>query len=162
MLVNCKSCLKKFVLPDSAISESGRLVQCGSCGNKWTQFPVKNIPIDEKKPIKSKPAIKATRPRKNLYSREYLKKKHGIDIHNTQIETKKKSSHDPNKESSFGFYSYVIFLFVFFATLISILNLTKEIIIVKFPALEVYINYLFEVIDIIKISLTEFINQFSV
>ena len=162
MLVNCKSCLKKFVLPDSAISESGRLVQCGSCGNKWTQFPVKNIPIDEKKPIKSKPAIKATRPRKNLYSREYLKKKHGIDIHNTKIETKKKTSHDPNKESSFGFYSYVIFLFVFFATLISILNLTKEIIIVKFPALEVYINYLFEVIDIIKISLTEFINQFSV
>ena len=79
-----------------------------------------------------------------------------------KLKQKKKTSHDPNKESSFGFYSYVIFLFVFFATLISILNLTKEIIIVKFPALEVYINYLFEVIDIIKISLTEFINQFSV
>ena len=161
MLVNCKSCLKKFVLPDSAISESGRLVQCGSCGNKWTQFPVKNIPIDKKKPIKSKPAIKATRPKKNLYSREYLKKKHGIDIHTIQTETKKISSHNSKKESSFGFYSYVIFLFVFFTTLISILNLTKELIIIKFPALEVYINYLFEVIDIIKISLTEFINQFS-
>ena len=89
MLVNCKSCLKKFVLPDSAISESGRLVQCGSCGNKWTQFPVKNIPIDEKKPIKSKPAIKATRPRKNLYSREYLKKNTALTFIILKLKQKK-------------------------------------------------------------------------
>ena len=53
MLINCNSCHKKFMVPDSAITESGRLVQCGTCGNKWTQFPVKeqkiNIPKKEKK-----------------------------------------------------------------------------------------------------------------
>ena len=41
MLVNCNSCQKKFVVPDSAITENGRLLQCGSCGNKWTQYPIK-------------------------------------------------------------------------------------------------------------------------
>ena len=41
MLVNCNSCQKKFQIPDSAISETGRLLQCGSCGNKWTQYPIK-------------------------------------------------------------------------------------------------------------------------
>ena len=28
-------------MPDSAITESGRLLQCGTCGNKWTQYPAK-------------------------------------------------------------------------------------------------------------------------
>ena len=28
------------IVPDNAITNAGRLVQCSSCGNKWTQFPV--------------------------------------------------------------------------------------------------------------------------
>ena len=89
MLVNCNSCQKKFVVPDSAITDKGRLLQCGSCGNKWTQFPIEQ---EEQKLIKevtniqsSKKTIKQTRPVKkasnakkreiNLYSEEYLKKK---------------------------------------------------------------------------------------
>ena len=43
MLISCNSCQKKFVVPDNAIKESGRLVQCSACGNKWTQFPIKNF-----------------------------------------------------------------------------------------------------------------------
>ncbi len=43
MILTCNSCGKKFVVPDSAISASGRTVQCGSCGNKWKQFPVKKV-----------------------------------------------------------------------------------------------------------------------
>ena len=39
MILTCNSCGKKFVVPDSAITSSGRMVQCGSCGNKWRQFP---------------------------------------------------------------------------------------------------------------------------
>ena len=42
MILSCNSCGKKFVVPDKAITENGRLVQCGSCGNKWKQFPIKN------------------------------------------------------------------------------------------------------------------------
>ena len=41
MILNCNACGKKFVVPDSAITSSGRMVQCGSCGNKWKQFPIK-------------------------------------------------------------------------------------------------------------------------
>ena len=39
MILTCNSCGKKFVVPDNAITASGRMVQCGSCGNKWKQFP---------------------------------------------------------------------------------------------------------------------------
>ena len=53
MILECKSCSKKFLVPDSAITSKGRLVQCSSCGNKWTQFPVKKVSTIEPKKIKS-------------------------------------------------------------------------------------------------------------
>ena len=43
MILTCNSCGKKFVVPDNAITVSGRTVQCGSCGNKWKQFPPQNL-----------------------------------------------------------------------------------------------------------------------
>ena len=51
MILECKSCQKKFVVPDSAITSCGRLVQCSACGNKWVQYP---SPSKVKKEIKSK------------------------------------------------------------------------------------------------------------
>ena len=42
MILSCNSCKKKFVVPDQAITVAGRTVQCGSCGNKWKQYPIKN------------------------------------------------------------------------------------------------------------------------
>ena len=43
MILTCNSCGKRFVVPDAAITASGRMVQCGSCGNKWKQFPLNKI-----------------------------------------------------------------------------------------------------------------------
>ena len=86
MLINCDACQKKFTVPDSAITVSGRLLQCGSCGNKWTQFPAKDNTVDKIKNIiptrinksssKNKVETSSQKKRKiNLYSEEYLKKK---------------------------------------------------------------------------------------
>ena len=74
MLLNCTSCQKKFIVPDSAVTKSGRLVQCGSCGNKWTQYPVENTNLIKKKTIKKINKVKNNTSKKNLYSPEYLKK----------------------------------------------------------------------------------------
>ena len=155
MLVACNSCQKKFIVPDSAITVTGRLVQCGSCGNKWTQYPVKE---EKSKSVIKKVTIKKTRPKKNLYTPEYLQKKHGLLINSSN---KKEDTSTPGKtrrKSNFGFYSYVIILFVFLGSMFGIVNLTKEIIILKYPFAEIYISYLYEVIDIIKITIVEFIN----
>ena len=100
MILECKSCSKKFLVPDSAITANGRLVQCSSCGNKWTQFPVKNtnkiktekIPRSIKNISSIKPTIKKSKKIKkrtgpSIYSKEYLEKKHGIKLGN-QIHSK--------------------------------------------------------------------------
>ena len=59
MILNCNSCGKKFVVPDNAISATGRTVQCGSCGNKWKQFPTKEIKQTQSIPIPQKQVSKA-------------------------------------------------------------------------------------------------------
>tara|TARA_E500000178_G_C16996409_1_gene743405 strand:- start:1487 stop:1996 length:510 start_codon:yes stop_codon:yes gene_type:complete len=153
MILNCSSCDKKFVVPDQAITASGRLVQCGSCGNKWKQFPIKDKIVktskSENKKVnlqKRQSKIKAPKPIKkkrvtreiNLYSPEYLAKKHGISLKD-EIKTVSKS-----KKVSFGFYNSLILFLVIIIALSKGLHFSQEIIVQKLPFTEFYINYFFE------------------
>jgi len=143
MLLNCTSCLKKFAVPDSAIGVGGRLVQCGSCGNKWTQYPIKEQTKRKKREV-------------SLYSEEYLKKKYGLSIRDSSKPLEKRKT-----KNNFGFYNYLITIIILFLTIYGLLNLAKDIIILKYPFTESYINYFYEVIDIVKIITSELINQFT-
>ena len=159
MILSCNSCDKKFVVPDNAIGANGRLVQCSSCGNKWTQFPVG---IAEKKEVISKPAIKQTitkrvSPKKpksikrkvpkktreiNLYSPEYLAKKHGIKIKDSEPKASKGSI--PKDKVSFGFYSTLLVFVIFVIFFSRSLYFAQSYIITLFPITEFYLSYFFE------------------
>tara|TARA_B100000029_G_scaffold129453_1_gene122934 strand:- start:3301 stop:3948 length:648 start_codon:yes stop_codon:yes gene_type:complete len=39
MIIQCKSCSRKFVVRDSDISQTGRMVRCGYCSTTWLQKP---------------------------------------------------------------------------------------------------------------------------
>ena len=141
MILTCNSCGKKFVVPDSAITVSGRMVQCGSCGNKWKQFPlaeveksqsmarpkkVVSIPQPVQQKIQKPKKVKKTAPKKpreiSLYSPEYLAKKHGIKINDTQSE--KKISKQGKQKVSFGFYnSLIVFIFFIIALSLSLIHI---------------------------------------
>tara|TARA_B100000963_G_scaffold361708_1_gene398845 strand:- start:4673 stop:5203 length:531 start_codon:yes stop_codon:yes gene_type:complete len=161
MILSCNSCGKKFVVPDSAIKASGRMVQCGSCGNKWKQFPInENIKAQSTsnfKKISSKTQpnqkkiqkIKKTKnktvkkPREiSLYSPEYLAKKHGIKIN--QSNTQKKEVKIINNKVPFGFYSTLIVIIFLVISLSRILYFSQSFIISYFPVSEFYLNYFFE------------------
>ena len=157
MILNCNSCGKKFVVPDSAITASGRMVQCGSCGNKWKQFPVNEIKKTEQvsnfKKIDSKPKqiqpkvqkakkLKKTSFRKpreiDLYSPEYLAKKHGIKLH-------KDIKRDISKTKvSFGFYNSLLLFLILIIIFFRGLYFFQDFIVQKLPFTEFYINYFFE------------------
>ena len=161
MILTCNSCGKKFVVPDSAITASGRMVQCGSCGNKWKQFPVGEVKnpqtisrpqneVSKPQPVKPKvqksKKVKKTAPKKpreiSLYSPEYLAKKHGIQINDTQ--PVKNISKKEKGKVSFGFYNSLI-LFIFLAIFLArILYFAQDFVISKFPVTEFYLNYFFE------------------
>jgi predicted Zn finger-like uncharacterized protein len=158
MLVSCNSCQKKFIVPDKAITVSGRLVQCGSCGVKWTQYPVKNTEAKKSKLNKNENSIKKTRVKKNLYTPEYLQKKHGLIINKSPREPRKDKQNEKKSNNNFGFYGYLIIFFVFLTTVYGLIYLSKEMIVLKYPSAEMYINYLYEVINIIKMSINELIS----
>ena len=158
MILTCNSCGKKFVVPDGAITASGRTVQCGSCGNKWKQFPVNEInntePISKIKKIASKPKqvqpkiqkakkVKKTSVRKsreiNLYSPEYLAKKHGIKLGGEEV--KKTSS---NEKISLGFYNTLLLFVVIVIVLSRGLYFFEDFVVQKLPFTEFYIDYFFE------------------
>ena len=154
MILTCNSCGKKFVVPDNAITASGRTVQCGSCGNKWKQFPSQNLKketiIDKKisPPIK-KPATKITKPKAkkikkpreiNLYSPEYLKKKLCISLNN--VEKSKKQITD--NRVSFGFYNSLLLFIVVIIIASRGLYFFQDFITQNLPFTEFYLNYFFE------------------
>ena len=161
MIITCNCGEKKFTLPDNSIPASGRLVQCGFCGLKWKQFPVDRIvktpSISQTQKAVSKPQptqqkiqkpkkVKKTAPKKkreiSLYSPEYLAKKHGINIDDTQpikeINKKEKS------KVSFGFYRSLIVFIVLLIFISRSLYFAQTFIVEVFPGLEFYLNYFFE------------------
>ena len=152
MIISCNSCEKKFVVPDKAITSEGRVVQCGSCGNKWRQYPKneeKITPIKIKKnkktPKISETKIPKTKKNKSkkkreidLYSPEYLAKKHGINLNKTNDKPVTKT------KVSFGFYSSLIIFLVFAIAFSRILYFLQDFIVTKLPFTEYYLKYYFE------------------
>ena len=58
MILACNSCGKKFVVPDSAITASGRMVQCGFCGlngdnSLWEKLKRHNQSLEQKSRIQT-------------------------------------------------------------------------------------------------------------
>ena len=80
MILECKSCQKKFVVPDNAITSVGRLVQCSSCGNKWTQFPISKQVISELKRASSKEKIAQPKVKKEKTFSTIVKKKKKVNL----------------------------------------------------------------------------------
>ncbi|MDA8822413.1 zinc-ribbon domain-containing protein [Candidatus Pelagibacter bacterium] len=154
MILSCNSCEKKFVVPDQAIKAEGRTVQCGSCGNKWKQFPVKNeinksISLNKTRNKKISSSLKIPKVKKktnkrtrevSLYSPEYLAKKHGINLDNIVTNNNNKS----DEKISFGFYNSLIIFIVVIIAFSKSLHFFQEFIILKMPFAEFYLNYFFE------------------
>ena len=57
MIIQCKSCSRKFVVKDSDIPGKGRMVKCGYCSVAWHQMPVSVPTRSVKQPSISKPIV---------------------------------------------------------------------------------------------------------
>ena len=83
--------------------------------------------------------VPARKPRAiNLYSPEYLAKKHGINLNRINDEPKN------NKKASFGFYGSLIILIVIPIALSRSLYFFQDFIIDKLPFTKYYLEYFFE------------------
>ncbi len=171
MIIQCKSCDKKFNVPDSAITASGRLVQCSSCGNKWTQYPIKKADPIKRTEITSQIITKKKTPKSKKtvvpYSSEYMKQKWGTNIKtyandkglNKKVNKKVSKPKNLKKEvkgTGFGFFNYLITISILSTFFIGILNFERGRLTRKFPFLEPYIEHFFESLEIFKILILDF------
>tara|TARA_A100000164_G_scaffold378962_1_gene422002 strand:+ start:72 stop:629 length:558 start_codon:yes stop_codon:yes gene_type:complete len=185
MILVCQCGEKKFVVPDNAIPAAGRLVQCSYCGSKWTQFPLTKkvtrdpINISAKKEVIEKPIKVSTKIQKkeifnvpvkkkkiikkrsgpSIYSKEYLEKKHGISI-NALEKNKTKIKENKTIKSSLGFYSYFLIFIIFIIFSFGILNLSKENLVMNFPFLEIYVNYIYETLLNIRLIIKDLFSNY--
>ena len=176
MIIQCTACEKKFSVPDSAVTASGRLVQCSSCSNQWTQYPVKTKKSTAK-PVfipTNIPAKKTVKKKKgpDPYSKEYMKQKWGTSIQSYALDKglskkikkipvrqkvqKQKSIIKSVKKPGFGFFNYIITLAVLSTFFVGILSFERSRLSRKFPFLEPYINHFFETIENFKIFILDF------
>ncbi|MBH90647.1 MAG: hypothetical protein CMG67_00850 [Candidatus Marinimicrobia bacterium] len=175
MIIECNACNKKFSVPDAAITANGRLVQCSSCGNKWTQYPQ----IKEKKQIKtktktsniSKKSIQIKKKTPAPYSKEYMQQKWGTSIKeytsNKELSKKKKASNEKKSRKQkntekvtdvgFGFFNYLIIVTVLTTFFVGILNFERTRLTRKFPFLEPYINNFYETLENFKFFIIDLI-----
>ena len=102
--------------------------------------PKKNTSIKKKFKSKKK-AAKKTREI-NLYSPEYLAKKHGIKIKDSSPKDTKKST--VKEKVAFGFYSSLLVFLVLIIFFSRTLYFTQHFIVTIFPAAEFYLSYYFE------------------
>ena len=81
-----------------------------------------------------------------------MKKKYNLTIKDTS------NYQDKKIKISFGFYNYLIVTSIFFVALFGFLNLAADSIVMSYPFIVPYVNNLYEVINLIKVSISELIN----
>ncbi len=69
-----------------------------------------------------------------------------------------KKNDEKIKKSSFGFFGYQILIISVFFTFYGTLNVSKNLIISKYPKTESYIQYFFETIEIINVAILGFVD----
>tara|TARA_Y100000590_G_C15465094_1_gene917942 strand:- start:371 stop:832 length:462 start_codon:yes stop_codon:yes gene_type:complete len=152
MQITCPKCTKKFNVQDDLIPKDGRLVQCGSCENKWF---FKNI----------KPQSYKSR---NLDKLNYKNEKQILpkkinkiekQVKSTLIKTEKKNNIDKSKnfEKKINYFKLFLVLIISLIAMIVIIDTFKNQISSIYPDINFILDNLYESLRDIKLFLNDLI-----
>ena len=152
MIIICPCGEKKFEIDENLIPKKGRLLQCGSCEEKWFFTPETKpnfLKGENKKSVETVP--------NNTEIDKYNDVKENIFEKN--IKAKNKSSRK-TKSLSFGFYlrkffSYLLVFSISIIALILLLDTFKGPLFFLLPNLEFYLFNLFEVLKDINLFIID-------
>ena len=182
MIIQCKSCQKKFLVSANAIPKEGMEVQCGVCSNTWFQKP--EIKKKAKPKFKSEkitqekietasqekietasdgkkykflgkqwalvlPSGKAGRLAKNEISKE-LDEKIGRSIDPSIQSMSIATSEKDEKNQGIGFLTSIFIILIGVIFTIGVLETFKNELLVYWPELEFYLEYVYETLRNIR------------
>jgi len=158
MIISCDSCHKKFEINSDLIPDSGRLLQCSNCDNKWFFTNAKNKDLDQAKRIVNESAI-------NKDIENKIKKDNKIQINeklndnndnNDKIQDHVKIV-NPNVKSKNKVLRLILVFIVSFIALIIFLDTFQQSISLIIPNIETILYNLYEIIEDISLFLKDLI-----
>ncbi len=142
MQIKCPNCNKSFNVNDDMIPSKGRLLQCGSCNNKW--FFKKN----DIKTFNLEDQIN-TQTHEKLSKDKNLEKKENIPI-------EKKENHDVNKIKT-NYFNLFLVAIISLISLVILLDTFKPLISNFFPEINIILINLYETIKDITLFFKDLI-----
>ena len=184
MIVQCKSCQKKFLVSENVIPKEGMEVQCGVCSSTWFQKPeIKKKSKPKSKKITQEKIETASDGKIETASDgkkyKFLGKQWAVVLSSGKIGRLAKSdigkeldekigkAIDPSMESmsvntsedekdqGIGFLASVFIILIGAISTIGILETFKNELIVYWPELEFYLEYVYETLQNIRIILRD-------
>tara|TARA_B100001063_G_C16609960_1_gene475203 strand:+ start:62 stop:553 length:492 start_codon:yes stop_codon:yes gene_type:complete len=161
MIIICPSCEKKFVIEDKLIPNEGRLLQCGSCNQKW--FFNKNDETAQEtsenaNKIDVNPKLNEKVINKNNITPSKKIEKKLIKDKQTPRKNKEITIFKDKKRTNFtlvNFLSYFLVLIISFIALIIILDTFKSPLYEIFPKFELVFYNFYETLKDIKLFIED-------
>ena len=136
MIISCPNCKKNFEVRDNLIPESGRLLQCSSCSNKWF-FKNKFFSLKEK--TKKKIDIKTENEIPNDIERII------IDAETTDLDNNYELNSDAKKAiGKLSFFNLFLVILISFLALIIVFDTFKNPIDNVLPGFNFLLNNFYE------------------
>ena len=177
MIVQCKSCQKKFLVSEDVIPKEGMEVQCGVCSSTWFQKPeVKKKSKPKSKKITQEkietasdgkkykflgkqwalvlPSGKAGRLAKSHIKKE-LDEKIGRSIDPSVESMSIATSEKDEKNKCIGFLTSIFIILIGAISAIGVLETFKNELAVYWPELESYLEYVYETLMNIRTILRD-------
>ena len=141
MIITCNKCNKKFEIDQKLIPSEGRLLQCGSCNNRWffkpneepeiikEEFPQDDISIYEKNP-------------------EDFKKEESLEV---------KKNIDKYKKKKINYFKIILVGVISIVAFILIIDTFKIYLSSIFPKIDTFLDNLYLSIEDIKLFMLDLI-----
>tara|TARA_B110001454_G_C12578778_1_gene375149 strand:+ start:117 stop:614 length:498 start_codon:yes stop_codon:yes gene_type:complete len=158
MIISCEQCNKKFEVESDLIPDTGRLLQCSACDNKWF-FKKTTTPSEHTDIIINKDAIdeeintevKKIQPTEQIENTSKSKQKKLIEKKKDKSEKFKSHNNNKNlKAKKNNFLNLILVFIITFIAFILILDTFKKPIGLIIPNVDFFLNNFYETIkDII-------------
>ena len=144
MIIVCPCCKKKFEIDQSLIPKEGRLLQCGSCNEKWFFNEEKKEVSEIKIDVKNKKVTSSNSADVNL------------EENKTSLEDNTDNVIKVKNNFSFSiFLSYILVSIISFIALIILIDTFKSPLYRIFPNLELILFNLFETLKDINLFIKD-------
>ena len=158
MIVECPDCKKTFNVQDQLIPSEGRLLQCGSCNNKWFFKPKIEENIKIYKTENDKEIISDINQDDHQYKKKTISNIANDNEEENILNDNKEDDNVPTNIKNKNYFKLFLVLIISIISLIIILDTFKSKISNIYPDIEFILTNLYETLKDISLFIKDLIS----